>query len=244
MNAKSVSELRLQKSAGLSEELAAILMRRIETGEFKIGDVLPPEKIFAETYRVSRTVVREALARLKYEGIIISRRGSGSVVVGTRPRQGFSLEGTGDVTSFFEFRMLLDSEAAAMAAVRHTKEQIIRIKEQLDRLALADEEQSNNADPDYRFHYIVAEASDNEYIKVATQQLSTRLWSHIYTAKMFPFGQQVHAEHTAVYKAIAARDPAAARASSVTHLVGSAARRGIELDVRHLVWNPDSLTFL
>lgn len=244
MNAKSVSELRLQKSTGLSEELAAILVRRVESGEFKVGDILPPEKIFAETYQVSRTVVREALARLKYEGIIISRRGSGSVVVGTMPQKGFNLEGTSDVVSFFEFRLLLDSEAAAMAAVRHTKEQIVRLKEYLDQLAIADEEQSNNADPDYRFHYLIAEASDNEYIKAATQQLSTRMWSHIYTAKRFPHGQQVHVEHTQVYKAIAARDPAAARAASVTHLVGSAARRGIELDVRHLVWAPDSLSFL
>lgn len=244
MKAKGLTELRLQKKTGLADELAAILAQRIEAGEFKVGDVLPPEKVFAETYQVSRTVVREALARLKHEGIIISRRGSGSVVIGTTLQKSFDLGGTSNVTSFFEFRLLLDSEASAMAAVRHTKEQAARLREYLDELERAGEEQTNNADPDYRFHYIIAEAADNEYIKLATQQLSTKMWSHIYQAKLFPHNQQVHVEHTVIYRAIVSRDPSAARAASLTHLISSAARRGIELDVRHLIWKPDSLSYL
>lgn len=244
MKAQISPEIHLQKRTGLAEELASILMSRIAGGDFRINDVLPSEKVFAETYQVSRTVVREALARLKYEGIIISKRGSGSIVVRATPNRSFDLEGTSAITSFFEFRMLLDSEAAAMAAVRHTKEHAVRLREYLDALELANEEQTNNADPDYRFHMIIADASDNEYIKAASQQLSTKMWSHLYKAKMFPLGQQVHAEHTQVYKAIVARDPAAARAASLTHLIGSAARRGIELDVRHLIWKPETLSYL
>lgn len=244
MKALNAPELHLQKRTGLAEELASILISRVGNGDFKVGDVLPSEKVFAETYQVSRTVVREALARLKYEGIIVSKRGSGSVVVGTNPNRAFDLEGTSAINSFFEFRMLLDSEASAMAAVRHTKEQAARMKGYLDALEQAGEEQTNNADPDYRFHLLIADASDNEYIKAATQQLSTKMWSHLYKAKMFPHNQQVLAEHTVVYKAILARDPAAARAASLTHLIGSAARRGIELDVRHLIWKPETLSYL
>lgn len=244
MKAQISPEIHLQKRTGLAEELASILMSRLRSGDFKIGDVLPPEKVFAETYQVSRTVVREALARLKYEGIIISKRGSGSVVVGATPNKGFDLEGTGAINSFFEFRMLLDSEAAAMAAVRHTKDHVARLREYLDALEQAGEEQTNNADPDYRFHMIIADASDNEYIKAASQQLSTKMWSHLYKAKMSPHRQQVLAEHALVYKSIVARNPAAARAASLTHLIGSAARRGIELDVRHLIWKPETLSYL
>ena len=244
MRTQPASELHLQKKSGLSEELAEILLRRVEAGDFRIGDVMPPEKVFAETYQVSRTVVREALARLKYEGIIVSRRGSGSAVVSTTPQKSLKLDSLGNITSFFEFRMLMDSEAAAMAAVRHTKEQIERLKVYLDQLDDTNSGHGNHADPDYRFHALIAEASDNKYIQAATQQLSTKTWNHLYAAKLRPCGHQVHAEHSQMFKAIAARDPSEARAASVTHLVASAARCGIELDVRHLVWRPDSLSFL
>jgi GntR family transcriptional repressor for pyruvate dehydrogenase complex len=70
----------IAKRPSLPEELASIILRQIADGDFKLGDVLPSEQSLAAMFNVSRTVVREALARLKFEGIIQSKRGSGPVV--------------------------------------------------------------------------------------------------------------------------------------------------------------------
>lgn len=250
MNAKLTAGLSLKKRQGLPEELASIIIRRIEGGDFKLGDVLPSEQALAEIYQVSRTVVREALARLKYEGIIMSKRGSGPVVCSTAPQKGFSIEVENDagapLSSFFEFRMLMEGEAAALAAIRHTKEHRKQFQEYLEAMSKALEENTSGADPDYRFHCLIADAAGNEYVSTFTKYLSTKIWMRVYSArglsnKIRKRAQRVFAEHKAIYDAIIARDPAAARAAAQAHLLCSAHRQGLELDIRHLSWDPGDM---
>ncbi|MDL2315990.1 FadR family transcriptional regulator [Desulfovibrio sp. OttesenSCG-928-A18] len=246
MNAKTDAVQSLKKRHGLPEELASIIIRRIEDGDFKLGDVLPSEQALAEIYQVSRTVVREALARLKYEGIIMSKRGSGPVVCSTAPRKGFAIEvehdGGAPLSSFFEFRLLVEGEAAALAAIRHNAEHKARFEGYLEQMVRAIEEQTSGADPDYRFHCLIADAAGNEYLSTFTRYLSTKIWMLVYSArglsgKIRKRAQRVYAEHRAIYEAIAARDPVAARQAAQAHLLCSARRQGMELDVRHLVWD-------
>lgn len=251
MNTKSTVGLSLKKRQGLPEELASIIIRRIEGGDFKLGDVLPSEQTLAEIYQVSRTVVREALARLKYEGIIMSKRGSGPVVCSTAPQKSFSIEVENDagapLSSFFEFRMLMEGEAAALAAVRHTKEHRKRFQEYLEAMGKAIEENTSGADPDYRFHCLIADAAGNEYLSTFTRYLSTKIWMRVYSArglsnKIRKNAQRVFAEHTAIYDAIIARNPVAARAAAQSHLLCSAKRQGLDLDVRHLAWDARNIS--
>jgi len=61
-----------------SHEVAALIERAILNGKYPIGDRLPPESTFCEKYKVSRTVVREALKQLVGRGIIVTLNGSGS----------------------------------------------------------------------------------------------------------------------------------------------------------------------
>lgn len=243
MNAKNAFGLPLKKRQGLPDELASIIIRRIEGGDFKLGDVLPSEQALAEIYQVSRTVVREALARLKYEGIIMSKRGSGPVVCSVAPQKGFPMEVDSEseapLSSFFEFRMLMEGEAAALAAIRHTPEHAARFKEYLDAMSKALEEKTSGADPDYQFHCLIADASGNEYVSTFTKYLSTKIWMRVYSArglsnKIRKRAQRVFEEHTAIFEAIIARDPVAARAAAHAHLLCSARRQGMELDIRHL----------
>jgi DNA-binding GntR family transcriptional regulator len=66
------------------------LARRIATDAYPVGTVLPSENTLAEEFDASRHTVRAALRQLQDLGLIARRRGSGTVVIGTRPRAGFS----------------------------------------------------------------------------------------------------------------------------------------------------------
>lgn len=231
---------------GLPEELASIIISRIEGGDFKLGDVLPSEQALADMYQVSRTVVREALARLKYEGIIMSKRGSGPVVCGTSTTKGlkFDLNGEGipSLGSFYEFRVLMEGEAAALAALRHTGEDAALLQEYLIQMSAAVANNTSGADPDYRFHCLIADAARNEYVSAFTKNLSTKLWMRVYSARDLSNrtrrqAQTVLEEHNAIFEAIVAREPHAAKKAAQMHILCSAMRQKIALDVRHLPWD-------
>ena len=64
----------------LSDQVTNALLARIESGQLKSGEKLPPEVVLAPEFGVSRTVIREAISRLKHEGLVESRQGSGVFV--------------------------------------------------------------------------------------------------------------------------------------------------------------------
>ena len=234
----------LGKRRGLPDELASIIISRIEGGDFTLGDVLPSEQALADMYKVSRTVVREALARLKYEGIILSKRGSGPVVCGAVPLNrldmNIHISDKEALSGFFEFRMLMEGEAAALAAIRHGEADAPVLKGYLEQMRRAVDENTSGADPDYRFHVRIADMAANEYISNFTKNLSTKIWMRVYSAR--GLSNQVKAtarivldEHTALCEAIVAREPYQARAAAQAHILCSARRQGIQIDTRHLL---------
>ena len=240
----------LGKRRGLPEELASIIISRIEGGDFKLGDVLPSEQALADMYKVSRTVVREALARLKYEGIILSKRGSGPVVCSIEPLKGLDVDINTNaekaLSSFFEFRLLMEGEAAALAAIRHSDADAAMLKEYLIQMQKALDEKTSGADPDYRFHGLIADAADNEYIANFTKNLSTKIWMRVYSARGLSNQVKTTAhivldEHNSLYEAIIGRDPHRARAAAQTHILCSARRQNIKVDTRHLLLNAAEL---
>lgn len=105
--------------------------RAIKSGAYKPDERLPTEHELAMEFEVSRPVVREALRRLRDQGFIYSRRGSGSYVraVGMREPLGFGqLENVADLLNCYEFRLTLEPAAAAAAALRHDGERLAAIK--------------------------------------------------------------------------------------------------------------------
>lgn len=65
--------------------IADELRRAILAGEYLPGDTLPGENALIAQYGVARETARKALATLKYEGLAVSRRGSGTVVASFKP---------------------------------------------------------------------------------------------------------------------------------------------------------------
>ncbi len=239
----------LKERRSLPEELAEIIIYRIETGEFKLGDVLPSEQALADLFKVSRTVVREALARLKYEGLIHSKRGSGPIVSDiARKKDDFNLN-VEDMSiekwsKFLEFRLIMEGETAALAALHRSEEQLAQLKIYLDLMAAAVAKGESGTEPDYLFHCLTADCSGNEYLGDFSKYVSSRLWKGVYRARSLSNldslkAELVWEEHKATFKAIEDKDAHMARAMAQRHLLNSAARQNIKMDTRFLAVKPD-----
>ena len=233
----------LGKRQSLPEELAEVITRQIESGEYLPGDVLPSEQTLAESFKVSRTVVREALARLKYEGLIESKRGSGPIVKQAAPERGFMVnvdDLSGDeFRNFMEFRVIVEGEAAAMAAVRRTEEQLEELRTHLEQIHQAVLNRTSGTEPDYLFHRLIADAAGNTYLGDFLKFLSTKIWLGVYRARwksnqVLEQAEAVFEEHKAIFTAIESGDPRAARAAIQRHLLNSAKRQDVTLDQRFL----------
>ena len=80
MNESGAMFEKISVAPTLSDRVSQALLARIESGRLKAGEKLPPEAVLAPEFGVSRTVVREAISRLKHGGLLESRQGSGVFV--------------------------------------------------------------------------------------------------------------------------------------------------------------------
>jgi GntR family transcriptional repressor for pyruvate dehydrogenase complex len=206
--------------------------RAIKSGAYKPDERLPTEHDLAAEFEVSRPVIREALRRLREQGLIYSRRGAGSFVraLGLREPLGFGqLENIADLLNCYEFRLTLEPAAAAAAAARHDKEGLTAIRHALELMRDATNRQSHREDADYQFHLAIARAARNNYFSTAMEALK----DHIAVGMKFHGASlkreatglaRVFGEHEAIAVAIADRDGEAARKLMFDHLTGSRER--------------------
>lgn len=235
------ASVRIDTSPRLSEAVADALIAMIGDEDLTPGSRLPTEKHLCERFQVSRAVIREAISRLKADGVVRTRQGSGAFVA-LRPGEGsFRLvaaepglepERLRQLQAVFELRYLIETGAAELAAMRREAEHLERMQVALGRMRNALAARADAAADDDAFHVAVAAASMNPQLErfqaFMGQQLSqSRLptWS--------AFGHdagralEAHREHERVYAAIAASDPVAARAAAAAHLIGAARRLGL-----------------
>src|SRR5918994_7616639 len=143
-------------SAGIYEKL----FERIVGGEFPGNARLPSETELARRFGASRPVIRAALARLRDDGIIVSRQGSGSYVK-RRPDNAVlrfvPVNSVADIQRCFEFRAGLEGAAAALAAERRDEDDLSNIRAALDALDDCIREGRLGVEADERFHLAVAE---------------------------------------------------------------------------------------
>jgi GntR family transcriptional repressor for pyruvate dehydrogenase complex len=213
----------------LSDAVFDRIQRAIKSGAYGVDERLPTEHSLASEFQVSRPVVRDALQRLRDQGLIYSRRGAGSFVRerGVREPLGFGqMESLSDLQHCYAFRLTIEPEAAAMAAERRTPEALDKIGSALKMLRDATHRQMHRADADFMFHLSIAKASTNPYFSTAMQALEEHIAVgmrfHGLSLKSTSNGlQHVFVEHSAIFDAIAKGDAAAARNFMRTHLIGS-----------------------
>ena len=212
---------------GLVDQVYRGLLELIIQGDLKEGDKLSTEQTLAEQFKTSRPTVREALSRLRSDGIIASRQGAGTFVT-RRPDPDLPrfmpLESLSDVRRCLDFRIVVESGAAALAAVMADEDDLARIEEALTRLEQAVATNTLGVDEDFDFHLAIAQASKNQFfVSVLASikphiEFGMNLMRNLSLSKSTQRLDRVQAEHRDVVHAIMQRDPIAAEAVMRRHL--------------------------
>src|SRR3954462_2290717 len=122
-----------KRSSNLAEKILARLAADIRGGRLAPGDRLPTEQELTTAMGVSRTVVREAVAALRADGLVVTRRGSGAYVAANPTASPFriaapELDKIGDILDVMELRLAVEVEPAALAAERASRKQVAAIR--------------------------------------------------------------------------------------------------------------------
>jgi GntR family transcriptional repressor for pyruvate dehydrogenase complex len=213
--------------AYLSDQVADALAAEIRAGRLAVGAKLPTEAALVEQFAVSRTVVREAVSRLKSLGLVDSRQGSGVYVkeVGFSPLN-FDAKSTVSrqaVIQMVEVRRALEAEVAGLAAQRRTQTDIKRIAKSIALLDKAVQAGGDGVNEDVQYHRAIAEAARNPFLIGTLEYLgqflrgATRV-TRANEARRADFARQVRAEHDKIWRPIAAGDGPAARKAAARHM--------------------------
>ena len=212
---------------GLVDQVYRGLLELIMQGDLKEGDKLSTEQALAEQFKTSRPTVREALSRLRSDGIIASRQGAGTFVT-RRPDPDLPrfmpLESLSDVRRCLDFRIVVECGAAALAAVMADEEDMVRIEQALTRLEQAVASNALGVDEDFDFHLAVAQASKNQFfvsVLVSIKphmEFGMNLMRNLSLSKSGERLIRVQSEHRDIVKAILQRDPLEAEAVMRRHL--------------------------
>lgn len=223
----------------LADAVASELEKRILEGSLKPGERLPSERALALTLGVSRPSLREAMQKLVSKGLLSTRHGGGTCVTDrlaahfADPWQDM-LKGNPELhRDLLEFRQMLESQAAALAADRATDVDIRQIDavyatllDSYDRDDLA-----SCIETDVAFHQAIAEASHNALIGHLTASLMRVIHGHVTKNLEHLHARpqrwnQLRQQHQAIWQAIRQRNPQEAALAARDHI--EFVRQGIE----------------
>lgn len=216
-----------QKAPNMPARIYSDILNRIIEGEYKEGERLPTEHALAEQFATSRPTVREALAQLRADGIIATRHGSGTTVI-RRPdpdvRRFAPLETLSDIRRCYDYRVVVESGAAALAAQTADDADIAAIRAEWENLERIVETAGIGAKDDFAFHLAVTRASKNQFFVSALSSIqeqmvfSMNLSRNLSLVKSVERQRLVQREHLEVLEAIQQRDPARAARAMREHL--------------------------
>ena len=212
---------------GLADRVYRELLAQIIDGNLREGDRLSTEQALAEQFNTSRPTVREALSRLRADGIVTSRQGAGTFVV-RRPDPDVTrfmpLESMSDVRRVLEFRIVVESGAAALAATVADDADLQRIRAALQRLEAAVQARALGVEEDFELHLAVAQATHNQFFVSVIASIQPHMEFGMNLLRNFSLHRtdermaRVQSEHGDIVAAIAARDADAACRAMRLHL--------------------------
>lgn len=217
----------ISRPVKLADQLFEEILQQIISGKLSEGKRLPSESRMAEVFGVSRPVVREALSRLRADGMIVSHHGSGSYVQKKPSKALLSLApigGIADLLRCYEFRIALEGEAAWLAAMRRTNADLKAILGAFHELARVVKSGEVGAEADIRFHNAIACATKNKLFESTMEALAIHTFQGITVTRNISLQvgrkrlETVQAEHQLIYEAIRESDPAGARDAMRSHI--------------------------
>lgn len=209
-----------------ADKISRQIRSLITSGQLKPGDRLPPERKLAKRMGVGRTQVREALQKLEFYGILKTMPQSGTIVAGL----GISaLEGliadvlqleNNDFASLIETRVLLETQAATLAAQRRTPDDIISIQKALDACNAKTSRGQQAVEEDLIFHLKIAEASKNSVLKSLMLIITPDILQEFITLDVCKDGRFVRAmdEHQRIVDHITRQETNKAASAMRIHL--------------------------
>lgn len=224
----------------LADTVYGDILSGITSGKFAPGEKLPSEAEFSLAFDVSRPVVRQALLRLGADGLVQARRGIGTFV-STRPSTRLTeLADAASLSGYlrsFEPRIVLEAEAARLAATRRSRADLAAIRQTIDDLGKAIEQGELGQAQDIAFHDAIARAAGNEYFVNLLEDLrmpvteTMNIGLELARERSAARRRRIIEEHTRIFNAIAAEDADAAGSYMKYHLLQA---RSAVLDARHL----------
>jgi GntR family transcriptional repressor for pyruvate dehydrogenase complex len=227
--ADAAPDIRVERKPKLSEHVVSALRDQILGGQIAPGQKLPTEGQMTETFGVSRTVIREAVASLAADGLVEARQGAGVFVL-DHPTLTFGsfnqeIKKVSQAINVLEVRMGIEIESAGLASVRRNAAQEARIQEaffEFERLLNLGEPTGK---ADFAFHIEIAGATNNPFYVEILEALGDRTipcdrTSPWYSPEVLTIDYLtgLQREHLAILKAISAGDPIAAREAMRAHL--------------------------
>lgn len=226
--------IRIGSHGTLTDHVVQALRNLIRTHDLASGSRLPTEMTMAARFGVSRTVVREALSRLKSAGLIESRQGSGAFVCEADPHPPFRIDpaimqSLPSVLQVIELRKALEGEIAGLAAERRSKGQLAEIRRAFRSIDSETRAGRDGVEADLGLHASIASASGNPHFPALLAFLATYLKNAVqiargYEATDLSLALEARREHSEIIAAIAARDPESARQAARRHMEGAARR--------------------
>ena len=223
----------IKRKTHLPDLIAAEIMSLLDNEELVPGDVLPTETTLAENFGVSRNVVREAIARLKSDGVIETIQGRGAIVKPLSERETFRIDMSAlkqgeNLSDLFELRRILEVEAAGIAAIRRSDTDLQVMSASIASMEGAAGFDEQRLEADALFHRTLGAATKNGYLGTIVDYLSSRLKETTKaTDKIYQENDLIAitiAEHRRIFEAIKARDYDRARAAMAHHLTHAAKR--------------------
>ena len=215
----------------MSQILAEEILRRVDDGQFPVGGRAPTERELMELFEVGRSTAREAVRVLVSDGILDVRPGRGPVVLRTSsdrqrldPRGLSMLLEDQSLAHLYEFRLLVETECSANAALRATPRDVAELGELVQRFRDA----VKNGEPTHRldveFHLAVARASHNDVYPAVLEAVSAQLSDARALTDSVPGAREVAVlGHTEIYDAIRDQDSEKGRSTMQNHILAGLA---------------------
>jgi DNA-binding FadR family transcriptional regulator len=233
--AKNLSLLRpIEAPRGLTAEIVARLTADITSGKLLPGSRLPTEQEMIAATGVSRTVIREAVAALRADRLVVSRQGIGTFVA-EHVRRPFRVDfdettSLREVLNVMELRTGVEVEAAGLAAERASPAHVKKIADRLFAIRAAIDAGETAVDQDFAFHCEIAESTGNPQFKGFLEYLGRfiiprqTVWGR--TAPLLRKSNLTlfQREHEKILEAIRSGSVSRARAAMQRHLGNSRTR--------------------
>jgi GntR family transcriptional repressor for pyruvate dehydrogenase complex len=215
----------LLKRRTLTSQAIEYVLDLMKSGKVKPGERLPTEGELIATLGVSRTCIREAIKSLESLRLISVRPKIGAIVLEPSPAAMFSAEHLSAMAyrqqtdTLLEFRKILETGVAPIAAAKATSDNLAAMKLALDQHKHALETDGIVYAADIAFHKAIAAASKNDIAIMVLEMISEPLLEQRKMTNGVPGSAEAGLrDHLRIYKAIAEHDQEKARAEMRVHM--------------------------